>query len=170
MSLPYGRKVRLSSRNRQSAIRNPLGSNRGVRGLVCVFGLEGLFVELNVEDRFDQPSLLNQLAVLKYLDFVWHQCVLDQLEIFEIEPVFSRSGFRVFVVGVDDAPGPATDFITGSRSGRRRHVDDIHLQSPQFIRAYVFELGAILFVTQQRFITVLMGGTKSFDSFLGRLL
>src|SRR6266498_5540845 len=109
MSFPYGRKVRLSSRNPQSAIRNPqsairnpLGSNRGVRGLVCVFGLEGLFVELTVEDRFDQPSLLDQLAVLKYLDFVWHQCVLDRLEIFEIEAVFNRSGFRVFVVGVDD--------------------------------------------------------------------
>src|SRR5262245_9757889 len=100
------------------------GSNRSVRRLVCVFGLEGLFVELNVEGRFDQLSLLDQLAVLKDLDFVRHQCILDRLEIFEIEPVVNRRGFRVFVVGVYDVPGPAADLITGSRPARRGHVDD----------------------------------------------
>src|SRR5262247_4125359 len=151
-------------------ILDPSGSNRGVRGLVRVFGLEGLFVELNVEDRFDQPSLLNQLAVLKYLDFVWHQCVLDRLEIFEIEPVFNRSGFRVFVVGVDDAPGLAADLITGSRPARGGHVDDVHLQRPQFIHAHVFELRTVLLVAQQRLITVFMGGAKSFNRILGGLL
>src|SRR5262245_59992191 len=151
-------------------ILDPSGSNRGVRGLVRVFGLEGLFVELNVEDRFDQPSLLDQLAVLKYLDLVWHQCVLDRLEIFEIEPVFNRSGFRVFVVGVDDAPGLVADLITGSRPARGGHVDDVHLQSPKFIRSQVFELRAVLLVAQQRLIPVFMGGTKSRDRILGRLL
>src|SRR5262245_56956008 len=95
--------MRSSILDPRSSILNPLGSNRGVRRLICVFRLEGLFVELNVKDRFDQPSLLDQLAVLEDLDFVWHQCVLDRLEIFEIKPVFNRSGLRVFVVGVDDA-------------------------------------------------------------------
>src|SRR5262249_11034930 len=155
---------------RMERILDPSGSSRGVRGLVCVFGLEGLFVELNVEDRFNQPSLFDQLAVLKYLDFVWHQCVLDRLEIFEIDPVFNRSGFRVFVVGVDDTPGLAADLIAGSRSARGSHVDDVHLKRPQFVRAHVFELRAVLLVSQQRLITVFMGGTKSRDRILGRLL
>src|SRR5215475_5309776 len=151
-------------------ILDSLGSNRGVRGLVCVFRLKGLFVELNVEGRFDQPSLLDQLAVLKDLDFVWHQRVLDRLEIFEIKPVFNRCGLRVFVVGVDDVVGPAADLITGSRPARRGHVDDVHLHRPQFFRARIFELRAVLLVTQQRLITVFMPGLKSRDRLFGRLL
>src|SRR5262245_50452230 len=155
---------------RMERILDPSGSSRGVRGLVCVFGLEGLFVELNVEDRFNQPSLFDQLAVLKYLDFVWQQRVLNRLEIFEVEPVFNRSGFRVFVVGVDDAPGLAADLIAGSRPARGSHVDDVHLKRPQFVRAHVFELRAVLLVAQQRLITVFMRGTKSRNRLLGRLL
>src|SRR5574341_237367 len=149
------------------------GLDRGFRRFVRVFGLERFFVELNIEDRFDDLSLFDQLAILKDLDFVGYQRVLDRLEIFKIEPVFYWVWFRrrfIFIVSVDNAPGPATDLITGSRSAGSNQINDVHLQRAEFIRAYVLDLRAIFFVTQQGLVTVFMGRTKSLHRIGGRLL